>query len=235
LSKPRRRARIPRSIQPGAQRASREGETLACLVLGRNGREWFGVDLASGAFVRVENTAPPALPRPGTYAVVAITIASSDDPFDPTRPELVHAEREAKGLGLVTGRRVRRLLRLLEARDQPGATIVASRGPSIAYVDLDGTAASLVLIRAKNAELEVINANEAILLGITFGGVRQRLPIADERALQAARRVAPRSLSGANLTREIGFIPSHVLVGLGEVREGHVPKVVFALLARPKK
>ena len=234
MSKPRG-ARIPRSIQPGAQRASSEGETLTCLVLGRSGREWFGVDLSSGAFVRVESAAPPALPRPGTYAVAAITIARSADPFDPTRPELVHAEHETKSLGPVTGRRVRRLLKLLEALDQPGATIVASRGPSIAYVDLDGTAPSLVLIRAKNAELEVINAPDATLLGITFGGVRQRLPVVDERVRQAARRVAPRSLSDANLIREIGFVPSHVLVGLSEVREGHVPKVVFALLARPKK
>ena len=39
----------------------------------------------------------------------------------------------------------------------------------------------------------------------------------------------------ARLERELGYEPSHVLVGLDDVRDGHVRKVVFSLLARPRR
>ena len=73
------------------------------------------------------------------------------------------------------------------------------------------------------------------MLGLTFGGVRQRLPIVDQRVVDVAWRASPRPLTAAKLVRELGYEPSHVLVGLDEVRDGHVRKVVFSLLARARK
>jgi hypothetical protein len=177
----------------------------------------------------------PVTPRPGAYRVVEISIGRNDEPFDPTRPELVVSSGVPKMLGEVKGRRVRHLFAQLEARDHLGATVVSTRGPSIAYVDLDGSTASIAMIRAKTAELEVTLAAGTTMLGVTFGGVRQRLPVIDQRVIHAASRAAPRPLVGASLVRELGYEPSHVLVGLGDVREGHVRKVVFALLARSRK
>jgi hypothetical protein len=234
LSKARRRVRIPRSIKPGASRASEAGSKLACLVLAANSGECLGVDLASGAFVRVAGMDPHLAPRPGAYRVAEVTIGRNDDPFDPTRPELVVASGATKILGEVTGRRVRHLFAELEARNHLGATVVSSRGPSIAYVDLDGTAPSLAMIRSRTAELEVMRADDATMLAVTFGGVRQRLPVVDQRVVAVASR-ATRPLTGARLERELGYEPSHVLVGLDDVRDGHVRKVVFSLLARPRR
>ncbi|HEY5273332.1 MAG TPA: hypothetical protein VIJ34_08875 [Acidimicrobiales bacterium] len=204
-------------------------------MLASDAEECIGIDLASGAFVRIVNIGSHAASRPGTYRVAEVTIGRSGDPFDPTRPELVVASGATKIIGEVTGRRVRHLFAELEARDHPGATIVSSRGPSIAYVDLDGSAPSLSLIPAKTLALEVTATGGATMLGITFGGVRQRLPVLDQRLVQAALRAAPRPLTGINLARELGYEPSHVLVGLDDVRDGHVRKVVFALLARARK
>jgi hypothetical protein len=197
--------------------------------------ECLGIDLASGAFVRVVGMDAHLAARPGAYRVAEITIGRNDDPFDPTRPELVVASGATRLLGEVKGRRVRRLFAELEARNQLGATVVSSRGPSIAYVDLDGTTPSVAMIRAKTAQLEVTTAGEATMLGVTFGGVRQRLPVIDQRVLAVAARAAHRPLTGTNLVRELGYEPSHVLVGLDDVRDGHVRKVVFSLLARSRK
>jgi hypothetical protein len=204
-------------------------------MLAAHAGECLGVDLASGAFVRVVGIDPRLAPRPGAYRVAEITIGQNHDPFDPTRPELVIASGATKLLGEVKGRRVRHLFSELEARNHLGATVVSSRGPSIAYVDLDGTTPSIAMIRAKTAELEVTTVGDQTMLGVTFGGVRQRLPVVDQRVMQVAWRAAPRPLSGANLVRELGYEPSHVLVGLDDVRDGHVRKVVFSLLARSRK
>jgi hypothetical protein len=235
LTKARRRVRIPRSITPGASRVSQEGEQLACLLLAAHAGECLGVDLASGAFVRVIGMDVHLSARPGTYRVAEVTIGRNDEPSDPTRPELVVASGPTKTLGEVRGRRVRRLFGELEARNHPGAMVVSGRGPSVAYVDLDGTTPSVAMIRARTAELEVTTAGEATMLGVTFGGVRQRLPVVDQRVIAVASRAAPRPLRGVSLVRELGYEPSHILVGLDEVRDGHVRKVVFSLLARSRK
>jgi hypothetical protein len=204
-------------------------------MLATRAGECLGIDLASGAFVRVVGMDAHLAPRPGAYRAAEITIGRNNDPFDPTRPELVVASGATRMLGEVTGRRVRRLFSELEARDHLGATVVSSRGPSIAYVDLDGTTPSVAMIRAKTAELEVTTAGEQVMLGVTFGGVRQRLPVVDERVVHVSERAAPRPLTGARLVRELGYEPSHVLVGLDDVRDGHVRKVVFSLLARAQR
>jgi hypothetical protein len=90
------------------------------------------------------------------------------------------------------------------------------------------------MIRSRTAELEVMRADDATMLAVTFGGVRQRLPVVDQRVVAVASR-ATRPLTGARLERELGYEPSHVLVGLDDVRDGHVRKVVFSLLARPRR
>jgi hypothetical protein len=205
------------------------------LVLATYFEESLGIDLASGAFVRIVGMPPPGTPRTGAYRAVEISVGRNDEPFDPTRPELVVADGAPKTLGEVQGRRVRRLFAQLEARDHLGATVVSTRGPSIAYVDLDGNTPSMALIRARAAGLEAAVVGQSVLLGVSFGGVRQRLPVYDPRVIQAASRAAPRRLVGAGLVRELGYEPSHVLVGLGDVDQGHVRKVVFALLARSQK
>jgi hypothetical protein len=204
------------------------------LILATYAEECLGIDLSSGAFVRIVAMDPPAPPRHGAYRVVEISIGRNDEPFDPTRPELVVAAGVPKVLGEVRGRRVRHLFAQLATHDRPGATVVSTRGPSIAYVDLDGSTPSISMLRAKTAQLEVGVVGATTMLGVTFGGVRQRFPVVDRSVIEAASRVAPRPLSGASLVRELGYEPSHVLVGLGDVREGHVRKVVFALLARSR-
>lgn len=227
----RRRLHVPRSVTPGTPRVVAPGEELDCLVLAARPEEWFGVDLASGAFVRVVGTGPVELAAPGSFAGYRVTLAPEGEPADPARPELVVASPDPEPLGLVRAGRARPLLDSLVAADRPGHALLGTRGPSLAYIDLDGTSPSVVLLRPKPAELELLSGDETVL-SLRFGGIRQSLPVVEERTSATARRAAPRSLSGKTLASELGFRPGYVLVGLDAVREGHVRKVVLSVLSR---
>jgi hypothetical protein len=226
------RIRIPRAIRTGARPHAIPGARLTCLVLGGYGAEFFGIELESGAFVRVIGAAAIPPSTPGSYRVVEITIEGDSGSIDPARPELLVASTLFEDLGEIKRRRTRRLFRLVAASDHPGATVLGTRGPSVAYVDLDGTSASLTLLDAKKADLELLSDKDTAYLAITFGGVTQRFPVYDRRVLDVAARIRPRSIGAVALDGEIGFRVGYVLIGLSAVEGGHVRKAVFVLLAR---
>ena len=225
--------RLRRKIAPGTRREEGAGAELRCLLLARRPEEWIALDLASAAFVRLEHPGPeaPRNARPGR-SVLAFTLAAPEEPSDPARPEAVRAEGEITVLAPPRRRRQRRLLDSLAQPDRAGATLLGTRGPSLAYVDLDGRAGSLVLIRA-GSDLELMAKGEdEVLASVTFGGMTQLLPVGDAPAQRSALVASPRSLSGAPLAAALGYRPGYLLVGLDGVEAGHVKKSVLAVLAR---
>lgn len=233
----RRRVRVPRRIVPGRRRAERAGERLRCVVLARSPTEWVGVDLATGAFVRgdlhPEAGRPPGAGDWLAYDVIELELARHEDPADPARPELVASARPPDKIGRLRQPPLRRLLKRLVAPERPGAPVLGTWGPSIAYVDLEGTSPSVMLLALtpKSVELSV-RADGRVVCAFTWGTSRNVIPIADPRAVAAAREADPRPLSGDRLAEAIGLKPAYALVGLGPVRAGQAPKVVFALLRR---
>lgn len=230
----RNRVRIPRNIQTGSRPHATAGASIICVVLGEHNVEWFGVDLASGAFVRVIGTGRLEGSPPGTYRVVEITVGGDPASIDPARPELVVALPVYNDLGLVKKRRFRRLFKTVAATDRPGATVLGTRGPSVAYVDLDGNHASVTMIPANKANLELLCDRDVAMLAVTFGGVTQRFPVYDARTIDIAARIRPRSIKTAALSAEIGYKIGYVLIGLSAVEAGHVRKAVFGLLPRSR-
>ena len=226
------RVRAPRRIRPGTLPIEQPGGRLRCLVLARGAEEWIGVDLASAAFVRV----PGGIDAPIDDAdrsglVVEFTIDHPDHSLDPSRPELALPATVPTVVGTLRPRVLRRFLDRLATPEANGAMILGTRGPSIAFVDLDGTTASLQLlaIPVKNLELAMSERDEPVCT-IPWGGTTQRTRVVDDRAARAAIASAPRPLGGPQITAALGFRPNFVLVGLGRVTDGHVPKVVMALL-----
>jgi hypothetical protein len=230
----RTRLRIPRAVQTGSRPHVSAGAVVTCVVLGENESEWFGLDLATGAFVRVIGTGKIQGTAPGAYRVVEITIGGDPTSIDPARPELLVALPVYNDLGVVKKRRFRWLLDNVAATDRPGATVLGTRGPSVAYVDLDGTHASVTMIEAKKANLELLCDKDTAMLAVTFGGVTQRFPVYDERTVKIAERIRPRSIATAALGAEIGYKVGYVLIALSAVEAGHVRKAVFALLPRSR-
>lgn len=226
------RVRLTRRIHPGTLPDDRPGRCLRCLVLTRGHDEWIGVDLGSGAFVRV----PGGIDAPiddgvRTGLAVEFVVATPEGSPDPSRPEVVIPATVPAVVATPRPRAIRRFLERLATPESSGAAILRTRGPSIAFIDLDGTAASIQLlaIPAKKLELSVSERGEPVC-AIPWGGTTQRIRIADERIAQVTLASAPHALRGAQITAVLGVRPGFVLVGLGPVTGGHASKLVLGLL-----
>jgi len=214
------------------RRVAHAGGELDLLLLARGPREWVGVDLASGAYIRFAHPGAeaPAGVRPGRSAL-RLSLGAPEPP-DPARPEAVTSDGEFVVLPPPRRRPTRRLLDALTQTERRGATLLGSHGPSIAYVDLDLDESSLVLVRAGKA-LEVLADEQGeALASVTFGGTTQQLPVLDPPLRRAAATAWPRPLSGAALATALGHRPGYLLIGLDAVEGGHVKKVVLAVLER---
>jgi hypothetical protein len=169
-------------------------------------------------------------PETRTVAV-EFTIAPPRAPVDPSRPELVVPEERPVVVGSPKPRALRRFLGRLATPEANGATILGTRGPSIAFVDLDGTAASVQLLAIPVKRLELgIGPRDEPVCSISWGGTTQRTRIADGAVAHAALASAPRPLRAQQITAALGYRPGYVLVGLGRIHDGHAPKLVLALL-----
>jgi len=233
---PRRRVRTLRRVRSGTPRHRRPGATLDCLVLACGPEEWAAVDLASGALVRARHAAPGEPPPLGEgwhpLDIARVVIADDGEPVDPARPEAITPAGPPSHLGHLRRRPGRRLLRRLASPERPGASLLGTHGPSIAYLDLDGSSPSLMLIAVSHRSLEAFATSaEHVQLAFSWSGTRHQLPVLDDRLRAAALVEAPRSLAGARLAAALGGKASLLLVGLGAVRAGHVPKVVLAALS----
>jgi hypothetical protein len=202
------------------------------LLVSRGPREWVGIDLASGAYIRFAHPgeSAPNGARPGKSAI-QFTLGEAAL-GDPARPEAVQPEGELVLLPPPRRRPTRRLLDALTQADRPGATLLGSHGPSIAYVDLDPDATSLVLLRVSKDFEVVATEGGDVLATVTFGGTTQLLPVVDPPLRRAAMTAWPRPLSGASLATALGHRAGYLLVGLDAVNQGHVKKVVLAVLER---
>lgn len=229
------RARSWRRMRVGAPRQRRPGAVLDCLVLAPGPYEWVGIDLATGALVRARRPAPDGRPPLGggwrQFDIARFVLGTDDEPPDPSRPEAIVCAEAPQRLGRLRRRAVRRVLRRLVPPERPGAALLGTHGPSIPFVDLDGSSPSVMLVAVAHRSLEVFaGPGEAVELAFAWSGARHQLPVHDPRLRAAALESQPRPLSAGRLAAAAGGRVSVLVVGLGPVRGGHVPKVVLAAL-----
>lgn len=222
--------KVPKRITPGTRRAAGAGARLVCTVLAASEDEWVGADLASGALVRspAEGAAPFLVAGP--LEVVELVLGPDDGPSDPARPEAVLLAEEPARRGVLRPRRARRLLDGLAAREREGAPLLGTWGPSVAYVDLDGGAPSVVVLSLAKRPLALgTDRGGAPQVVLSWGGLPQHLPLLDPR-LAPATRSAAAGLSGAGVEAALGFRPGYAVVALAGVTGGHARKSVLAIL-----
>jgi hypothetical protein len=208
-------------------------------VLAAGAQEWAGVDLASGAFVRarVVDGRAAVTGEWAPYDVAVLEIAPDGEPPDPARPEAVDLAADPEHAGRMRRGGARRLLERLCAPEQRWQPILGTRGPSVAYVDLDGTSPSLVLVAvaAKSLHCSARDTGE-VACSFSWGSTTQVLPVLDERVADLAARHGSAGLGASELAQAVGGKPRYLLVGLGPVRGGHAPKIVLSVLAkRPRR
>jgi len=244
----RTRVHPVRRIEPGARADRSPGARLTCAVLSASPEEWVGVDLATGAFVRTRHGSPaPATadeaagpvgnPDSSTswapLDIAVVPVGEDLDPPDPARPEAVTLAGDLVPSGRLRRRAARRLLRRLAAPELSGGTVLGTRGPSIAYVDLEMHSPSVVVLSTAPRLLEChVRPDGAAACSFTWAGTTQALPLLDGRLRRAVLERPQRPLDIPEVAGAVGGRPAFLVVGLTAVRNGHVPKAVLAVLSR---
>ena len=179
----RRHVRLPVRIRPGTRLSPEPGRRLRAVVLAQSEGERIAIELVTGAFVRIQPTplgtgnreGPPDDPAKSSEdyldgrsypddrtevivgpTIVEFTVAGVIATVDPARPEAVLATSTPTRLAQPRRRSLRRLCRAVAAQEQRGATILGSRGPSLAYVDLDVSSPSVMLVAVRWKALELL-------------------------------------------------------------------------------
>ena len=223
---------VVRTLRSRSQIAVAGGSALVVLVLSCHAEDTIGVDLASGALVRVRVTWPPEHgPDLDPFDVVEARLAEEPERDDLAQPEAVSADGLPRHLGTLHGRRVRRLLHRLVAPVEEH--ILGFPGASAPYWEFRGFRPSVALVvPTKGPVLFRRIADRSVWVRFGWGRSDNWLPVEDpraERALDAARRDR---LQGKDLSAALGFKPHYLVASISSPRDGHCYKAVRALLPR---
>ena len=223
---------IVRSINSRSQIDVGGGTPLTMLVLSCHPEDTTGVDLASGALVRVRVDWPEEHgPDLSPFDVVEAQLAEEPERDDLAQPEAVTAVGLPRHLGTLHGRRVRRLLHVLAAPVEEH--VLGFPGASAPYWEFRGFRPSLALIvPTKGPVLFRRIADRSVWARFGWGRSDNWIPVEDpraERALDAARRDR---LHGKDLSAALGFKPHYLVASISTPREGHCYKTIRALLPR---
>ena len=126
------------------------------------------------------------------------------------------------------GRRI--LHELLPAN--PKRPLLGSLGPSISYVDLDGSRPSVALV-APDRTPAFAGDTAGTWCQFSLGGRKHRLPVVDERLIEAKDRARDGALTADAVVKAIGGAPRYLVVALGAPHRGQAPKLVLGVLPRP--
>jgi hypothetical protein len=221
-----------RAIKPQARIEVAGGTALTLLVLACHLEDTTGIDLASGALVRVrvawpEDHGPDLAP----FDVVRAQLADEPERDDLAQPEAVTAVGLPRHLGTLHGRRVRQLLHQLAAPVEDH--VLGFPGASAPYWEFRGFRPSLALVvPSKGPVLFRRVEDRSVWVRFGWGRSDNWLPVEDpgaERALDVARRDR---LSGKDLAVAMGFKPHYLVASISTPRDGHCYKTVRALLPR---
>jgi hypothetical protein len=222
---------IVRTIKTKSRLEVAGGSSLT-LLLASHPEDTTGVDLASGALVRVRVAWPPDHgPDLAPFDVVEAQLADEPERDDLAQPEAVTATGLPRHLGTLHGRRVRQLLHALAAPVEEH--VLGFPGASAPYWEFRGFRPSLALVvPSKGPVLFRRLEDRSIWVRFGWGRSDNWLPVEDpraERALDVARRDR---LLGKDLATALGFKPHYLVASISTPRDGHCYKTVRALLPR---
>lgn len=200
------------------------------LVLAPSPHHTVGVDLASGAFVRMDHPAPAGIalqtaPRWFDVAVGRVGERDSRDGLVSHR-ESVTLDRPLNKVGRMSERKADRFLRALH--HIPGSSILGSEGPALPMWAI-GTTPGVAIVRPEGRLF--LDVNESGVWAI-FGWKRHthRVRIEDRRVLARLDWFPSNPVLADNLGPTLGFVPKRLLVCYGEPVNGYCYKTAVSLL-----
>ena len=222
---PLARTSLARS-SPTRHRSAVPGTELQVLVLAPGRRGCVGVDLDSGAFVRVHHRDAG---RPLKPFVIGVGTVSPERIDRHEQPEAVDIAEPLQPVGALSGRRLQRVLEAIEhPRNRP---LFGVHGATIPSWSLDGDRSTVALVPV-GSDLGVHVGPDGVHCSFLWQGTIQRLRFEDPRLL-ARLDWLPRNPLRADVLREVlGLRPANLVVALSRPRQGHCYKVVAAALPR---
>jgi hypothetical protein len=197
------------------------GTRLELLVLAARDRYCAGVDLASGALVRVWAERPPNVPLQ-SHDKAVITLGNRPETVpDPSQPESLPARGAPVATGRARERRTERLLRpLVHPEDVP---LLGSHAPAVPFWERRRDHPSIALVEPQG---RLVLQRSGAYLACQFGWRETVLvlPCIDRRLAAAL----------GDGTQRMGGNARHyrLLVALQPPVDGHCHKVVEAVLPR---
>ena len=212
---------------PTRQRTAVAGTTLQVLVLAPGRRGCVGVDLDSGAFVRVHH---PDAGRPLKPFVIGVGTVSPERVDRHEQPEAVDIAKALQPIGVLSGRRLQRVLDSIEhPKNRP---LFGVHGTTIPSWLLDGDRSTVALVPV-GSDLGVRVGPEGVHCEFSWNGTLQHLRFEDPRLLARLDWLPRNPLRGDLLRDTLGLRPANLVVALSRPRQGHCYKVVAAALPRP--
>lgn len=208
------------------------GAHLRLLVVGCTAEDTTGVDVASGALLRLRIPWPPDHePDLSPFDVVEATLADDPERDDLAQPEAASASSLPRLVGTLRGRRARRMLARLAV--PPDGPLLGFPGPSAPYWEFRGFRPSTALVHPARGP-QLIRRRADGSTWVRFGWDRDDvwLPVEDRRTVRALDASRRERLSGKALGTALGFTPHYVLAAVSSPRGGHCYKVCTAILPR---
>jgi hypothetical protein len=199
-------------------------DLLELLVLAVEPDHCAGIDLASGALIRVWTT-DPIDPAIGPYDVVSGRTAAGERwrlP-DPTQPEAVVLVGAPSVTGRMAGRRAERYLR--QVVHPTGQPLLGFHGPAIPFWQRTGDHPSVTLIEPEGGAM-VIRQRSRLLCRLKWRGHVLQLPCVDARAGRLLASTGRTWLETGRTDR--------LLLALTPPVAGHCHKVVAGVVPRPR-
>ena len=226
------------------QRTSVPGTPIHALVLSAHRSSMVGIDLASGAFVRVTHPEPATVPqhldaqtapappqvRARMFDVVVGRMADvAEQDLPPEHPEALVLARVPQVVGRMRGRQLDRYLRpALHPRNQP---LLGFCGPSTPFWTIDHDRPSVALVQPES-EPSVRVSPLGVRCSFRWQGHINELPVDDPRVHARLDWFPQNPLRGHALADVLGFRPGLVLLTLSTPNAGHCYKQATGLLPR---
>jgi hypothetical protein len=212
---------------------ARGAGTHRCMVLAFGTEDTTGVDLSTGAVVRLRidwNDERGADLSP--FDVIDAAWAGDPERDDLAQPEAVTVAGLPARVGTLRGRRARRVVRHLVAPEE--SPLLGFPGTSAPYWEFHGMRPSVALVVPRRGPVLFRRQADGTVWA-RFGAARSDnwLPVEDRRAMAALWASRRERLSGKDLSTALGFRPHFIVVSVSRPRDGHCYKTVAAILPRP--
>jgi hypothetical protein len=210
-------------------RSSTPGATLHVLVLAPSRELTYGVDLGSGAFVKMHHERPYRTEEAPRYGDVAVgQLAATDaNPPEALPAEDVVLQSPLRTVGRMKPRHIEKTLQPLHHLS--GRPLFGCEGPALPMWSVGRTTNGVTLVEPES-DLAVTVTERGTTVRFRWRNHTYQLPLEDHRVNRRLDWLPDSPATGRALARVIGFFPSRVLLSLTEPVNGYCYKTAVALL-----